>query len=353
MKERIIGLDILRIASMFGIVMLHVLGQGGVLRSYTSESSFYINNFLEIFFMCSVNVFALLSGFLSIEKKKSLYRAIELPVITFFYCVIITLLFVILFRNKLDGFYDIVKGLFPPLAGRYWYITCFFPILLLEPIINKCLNSLSIKSYRTIVITLLILFSFIPSILNTDFFIIENGYSFVWLLTCYIIGGYIRKTDFNIKKRVSIPLIITIPIILLFGNMLIDYKFGGHHDYMVSYTSPLILSSALACLLLFKNIKINKDSIIIRTLSTISFDVYIIHCHVLIFDIFLKDAFSFVSGFNIIIQPLISILIGITIYASCSIIGWIRMIVFEKLMINKLIRRISDNITVFDINDCE
>ena len=350
MKERIIGLDILRILSMLGIVMLHVLGQGGVLNASQTGGgiNFYLNNFLEIIFMCSVDVFALLSGFLCIEKKKSSFRTIELIFIVLFYCIIITIAFVVFFGDKLNGIKDIVKGLFPPLVNRYWYITCFLPILLLEPIINKCLNSLSIKQYRIAVVSLLILFSLIPSLLNIDFFKMENGYSFVWLLTCYIIGGYMRKSNLNIKKRFAFVIIIVLPILLLFGNILIDFLRYGHHSYMVTYTSPLILFVALAFLMLFKNFKTNCNAKVIKLLSVISFDVYIIHCHVLIYDIFLKDAFAFITKYNVFLQPLIAICIGIIIYMVCSIIGLIRMLIFEKFKINRLMQIISEKITVFD-----
>lgn len=68
--DRNVGLDIARISAMCGIIILHILGQGGVLEACDINSTeYWISWWIEICAYCSVDLFALLSGWLGIHKK--------------------------------------------------------------------------------------------------------------------------------------------------------------------------------------------------------------------------------------------------------------------------------------------
>ena len=70
---------------MCGIITLHILGHGGVLDSCDFNSAGYWSSWwIEICAYCSVDLFALLSGWLGIYKKKhSVFRAAELLAVVF------------------------------------------------------------------------------------------------------------------------------------------------------------------------------------------------------------------------------------------------------------------------------
>ena len=70
MKERNYGIDLLRILSMFMVVLLHLCGFGGVLSNVKPFSvNYYIAWFLEIVSYCAVDVFALISGFVGAKNE--------------------------------------------------------------------------------------------------------------------------------------------------------------------------------------------------------------------------------------------------------------------------------------------
>ena len=94
MGKRNYGLDIARICAMCGIIILHILGQGGVLASCEFNSTnYWIAWWVEICAYCSVDLFAILSGWLGIYKKKhSIFRAIELLAVVLFCSIIITVI---------------------------------------------------------------------------------------------------------------------------------------------------------------------------------------------------------------------------------------------------------------------
>ena len=66
-SRRNYGIDILRIVSMIFICMLHILGQGGILLKTEPQSVNYFSSwFLEIFAYCSVDCYALISGYVGV-----------------------------------------------------------------------------------------------------------------------------------------------------------------------------------------------------------------------------------------------------------------------------------------------
>ena len=206
-NNRIAGLDLLRIFSIFGIICIHLLGQGGVLEA-SSSNGYYINKWFYIIFHSSVDIFALLSGYLSLSRKSSIKRTLELVATMLFYSIIIVVIFLCIKRVSIVDYKTILKGLFPSIFGRYWYITCFLPILIFEPFINKCINALSIREHKIIVIVGIIIFCVAPSVFNIDVFKFESGYSLVWLLFLYVAGALIKRTDYTIKKIFLIIMVL-------------------------------------------------------------------------------------------------------------------------------------------------
>lgn len=93
-SQRNVGIDGLRIIAMFMVVILHTLGQGGVLSASTTLSTQYETAwFLEIVAYCAVNCYAIISGYVGVTAK---YRCSNMAVLwlrVVFYTVLITLAF--------------------------------------------------------------------------------------------------------------------------------------------------------------------------------------------------------------------------------------------------------------------
>ena len=68
-QDRNYGIDLLRILSMVFVIVLHSLGQGGILSASVSQSSQYKAAWLlEIIAFCAVDIFGLISGYVSYNK---------------------------------------------------------------------------------------------------------------------------------------------------------------------------------------------------------------------------------------------------------------------------------------------
>lgn len=348
--DRNVGLDIARISAMCGIIILHILGQGGVLEACDINSTeYWISWWIEICAYCSVDLFALLSGWLGIHKKRhSIFRTFELIMIMLFYSLVITWLFLMLCPDIFAGYSDILYSIFPVLSGRYWYIACYIPIAILQPFINKMILALTINQRKNMCVIAVILFSVFPSLCRVDFFAFKEGYSFAWLLICYVIGAYLKRMEPK-RKELNNSFYMFVfflmgATMLLLGNMLLYtiFKFDWH--YLVSYISPIILLMSILLLLYMKNIKLKKGRSVLEKISLVAFDVYIIHCHILIFDFILKDRFIWIVNMNAYFIIIFVFVCSIGLYMGLSLIGMIRIFLFEKMNLNKMLKTISSKI---------
>lgn len=346
-QNRNYGLDIARICAMCGIIILHILGAGGMIDYTTGDNpKYWLVWWLEICAYCSVDLFAMLSGWLGIKKRQySTYRILELVAIVLFYCILITILFALVQPDVFASKLDIIKSCLPYMFGRYWYIMCYIPIVILQPFINKMLLALSKEQHRKLCFVSIFIFALIPTFFNNDFFAFNRGYSFVWLVICYAIGSYLKREENIISQKISkIKCVITFIVCslgLLVLKILYDFVFHVDGQYFIEYTSPVVLLMAVVALLCMSQLKIKVGKNIFAKMSMMAFDVYVIHCHILVLDKMIYDKFRWIGDVSIYMIPVITICIVILIYFVLSVIAMIRSAVFENILINKVLKKIA------------
>ena len=342
MKDRNYGIDLLKILCMFMVVILHILGHGGVLNSAVDLS---VNDtvawFIEILCYCAVNTFAMITGYLCIKSNFKYKNVIGLWILVFFYNVLINLIF--------NGF-DIelfIKSLFPVSTNSYWYFSSYFAFILFIPFINKCLNGLDKLEYRNLVYTIIFTFCFVglfSNVLGVDALVLQQGYSFVWLLAMYIIGAYINLFDFKFKhytKLLYLLLFLFSSMIVLLSRIII-LKFPILSEYLsslifISYISIFIVFNSVMLILLFNTIKVNNlFKRILSYLSGLSFSVYIIHCNLNIYSKFIVNQFQFFTDMNVFKMVFMILYTGVIIYVLCTLIDIFRYYLFKILKVDKL-----------------
>ena len=71
MKDRNYGIDALKIVSMLMVIALHIFGTGGCLAaSAGNKSRYYIFYLLETYSYAAVDIFAIITGYLSVSKTE-------------------------------------------------------------------------------------------------------------------------------------------------------------------------------------------------------------------------------------------------------------------------------------------
>lgn len=350
--ERNYGIDLLRVLSMFMVVILHVLGCGGVLRTCSVNSiNYYVSWFLEVAAFCAVDVFAMISGYVMVKSNVNTFKIIPLWLTVFFYSSIITLLFK--FIPFFQNFYhvslmELIKGVcFPVASVQYWYFTSYFCLFFFIPFVNKLLNAMTKKEYEKLIITIIAIFSLFPLIAlkQNDMFYLGGGYSPCWLLCMYVIGAFFKLYPLDFSKK-KLFLIYLLSITLSWGTKIIIecviYRFVGNvvsSNIFVDHNSIFIIIASISLLLLlFSKIDIKKNRLIsvIKFVSPLSFSVYLIHVQPYIYNYILDGKFSNFSSNNTIILVLKTLLVALCIFAFCIIIDIIRFLLFKFFRINKL-----------------
>lgn len=340
--ERNYGIDLLRIISMFFVIILHCLGQGGILNNAKIDSIQYkFAWFIEICSYCAVNIFALISGYVSYTNKEKkvkysnyIYNWLQIV----FYGLIVTLIFDLI-NTSLVSKKDYLIVLFPVTNNLYWYFTAYTGLYFIIPFLNNGIRNCTIPTMKRIFIIIIIFFSIINTFTNV--FVLNAGYSFIWILLLYILGATIKKC--NIGNKLKNHQFIFYMLSLCFITYLLKIYGLEIPINLVSYTSPTILGIAILYIIIFSKIKLNVFSKkLVKFAAPSAFTIYILNNHRLIWKYIMKDLFINLSN-----QPIIKIFIFImgfsSLFVICSIlIDKIRRLIFNKLHINVFVDKINN-----------
>ena len=127
MKQRNVGIDILRIVSMFFVVIIHMLVQGGAISDYLNEGlqvGYYFFNTIGTLACCGVNCFALVSGYVGWQNTFKLEKIIKLWANVVFWSVGVSLILFVI-NKEFFSMREAVSMFFPLLRGRYSYFAYF------------------------------------------------------------------------------------------------------------------------------------------------------------------------------------------------------------------------------------
>lgn len=357
--KRNLGLDLLRMVSMLGVVVLHVLGQQGVLSSATPLSPDYMTAWLlEIAAYCAVNCYALISGYVGVSGR---FRYANLALIwcqAAWYTLLIPLFFLVKFPGTVGG-WALLRSVFPAMTTHYWYFTAYFGMFFFIPAFNFLVNNMPRRQMRLIVISIVVIFSVLPTVFQTrvlpifpgDIFFTVDGYSPLWLALLYIIGAYLRKYDLLAKITCKKALAVYLGCVLLTWGEKLIVEWGWAHlgegyrasGILVSYTSPTILLCAVSLLGFFVKLPVPRwGETPIRKLSPLAFSVYLIHVHPLVWLHFMTGRLTAYGSYGTLKLAAAVIVTALAIYALCTLLDAVRVWVFGKLRLRQRLAALEE-----------
>lgn len=294
MKKRNSNYELMRIVSMFFIVLYHTILHGNTINLAINPMVKNILYFLELITIVHVNSFILVTGYFQSKGKFRLSKLFELMVLSFFYKLIIIIgfsYFDIISLSKTEIF----KELLPFEIVQNWYLKYFIILYCLSPFINILINKLNKSSYLKLLAVLFIFFSIGP-VLTSGLSLENNGYSLYQFIYMYLIGAYLRRYPINkeilftnlsaFKFKLLLVSVFFGCVILnycmfkysnrLLGiNNLFDQVINSFNSYNILYNNPLIVIQSLAYFIFFGTF--NFTSNIINHISKITFGIYLIH----------------------------------------------------------------------------
>ena len=253
MKERKYGIDLLRMILMLMVVILHVLGKGGVLNATQMRTAnYYTAWLLEIGCYCAVNCYALITGYVYYSSKYRVSSMLLIACQALFYSTIIyAILWIISPESFSPGL--VLNALFPIARETHWYLSSYAGLFLLIPILNAAIDTFSLRQTKHFLFLSFIGFSLVPTFLLQDPFKVNNGYSTLWLVYMYLIGGFVHKFHWDAlvsKKNALLSFAVSIAMTAIFKFSVEEismFVWGDEKgsNLLIRYVSPTILIAGL------------------------------------------------------------------------------------------------------------
>lgn len=348
LERRNYAVDLARALAMVGVISLHVFA---AIASGTTDSKLMFSiRIIYTFIYCSVNIFAIISGYLYVGRNVHIKSLLSIYATTLFWCVIMAIIAKVMYNSL--GLKELISYLFPYSTDRLWYITCYTFCFAMIPLLNKIIDCLSRVEIKRVLFVLFVILSIVTTITFCDrFHVVSNGYSGLWLCYMYTWGGYFRKYGLpQVKTKKAIVTILMNCMVILILTYILEH-FIGDSDKVLTfymYSSPfIVVNSLLLFSLIIERFKDSSPNKFVYWLSSVSLGVYIIHAHpfildnVLIYDNFCK-IFRSNSWFVWLIGSIV--IIGL-LYLICGVLDQIRLWLFRLFKVNLLVTRMDNCLT--------
>lgn len=342
-KSRNYGIDLLRMTCMYMVVILHICGQGGILEAAEGTQNGAVAWFIRILAYCAVNCYGLISGYVGIDAKYKYSNLIVLWLHVIFYTVVITVCFAFAMPGSV-GKGEVLNAVFPVMRKQYWYFTAYFCMFFFIPAFNLVVDSMPPKQLKALVIALFVLFSLLPTLFHSDVFGVNGGYSALWLGVLYLFGAYIKRNGPVPGARAEkYAVLYLLCVVLTWGFRMV---IGSYLDI---YTSPTMVAAAVCLLILFAGI--NTTPVIrkmIMIFAPLSFGVYLVHTHPLIWSYVMKNRFAEYAALTSVQLVFAVFAAALMIYLVCSLTDMVRSFIYRLLKIeetaDRIERRIRENV---------
>ncbi|MBR1890036.1 MAG: hypothetical protein IJ816_05355 [Alloprevotella sp.] len=271
------NMELLRVITMFGILLLHAnyfcFGYPKFQLVNSHILTYPGRYFLEYLCISAVDVFVMISGWFGIRAR--LNGALRL-------------LYQILFCGVAVGLFMIARGQLTSSFGRIfqnacgmWFVWSYLMLYILSPALNAFIEKASEREVRNFLWAMLAMELF-DKLSNLSLFF--SGFSPLHFVFIYVLARYIRLYLAPRWQQVSTHRFV----IAFFGLTLLmvslqwlagfvgSIKFYTHcTHYFTIYTNPLCIAQAAMLILIFSRLKIQNRTI--NYLASAALAVYLLH----------------------------------------------------------------------------
>lgn len=345
-QKRQTNIELLRIFAMMCIIAHHYAYHGGIYDCGVTGWNGVLSAAFVSVGKLGVNLFIMITGYFMIHSEFRLIRMIRLELAVLFYSITAYLLAVLVFHTDTWNYISIRNTILPSLTNlgtQYWFIPCYFAVLLLSPFINKMLSCLSRQQYTILLGIMFFGVCFAPTFFQTTGWFDGNISLFVFM---YLLGGYIREYQVSFCAGrnhwlfwLGMGWYVTGVAVIYLGKVHAEQltTYGVNTDYLYFGTSVWTVVLSVLIFLFFKQIKM-KDNRLIDEVAKTTIGIYLIHDNVYIrqyawHNIFKTDLF-YTSPYLI----LHVVACVVFIFVVCALIEWIR----SHCMVG-MVNRIADS----------
>lgn len=348
-KERMSNFELLRIIAIIMIIAHHMFLYGFKMDENLNANSCWML-FCGIWGKIGVCLFIFISGYFANNKASNVKQILKIWGEMFFYSIV-SYMFALLYFDQTFNVKDLVKYCFPFTFKIWWYASCYILLLVFSPYVKVMLDILTDKQLFKLIITLVVLFSILPTLTNQSVYVNE----FIWILALWILGFSIKRFSLykflTLNSKFYFIASIIVTFIIWFSAVILlylqkDFPFLKNHvTHFYQDTSTLILLDSFFIFCGFKNMKL-KQHHLINLIAKTTFGIYLFHDNPVVriwlwgAEAHRMNSFLYLKGVDFIF---LSILFIGMIFVVGFIIDEIRINSFEKIwniIINKVINYI-------------
>lgn len=355
-QKRFINFDLLRVAAMFGIVVLHCfthglynhfdISSGGVMGLSMTSCNFMMSEIVYEICHIAVNCYVMITGYFMITKSFKLSRLAVLWVEVLFYAVS---LYAVLCWMGFQTFQvkELINAIFPITSMEYWFMTNYMGLLILAPVLNVFVHHVSQSKYLLTLIGLgaISLTLFVKFPLSDAF---GGGYGFLWFIFLYLVAGYVRlyaKTMNRYGRKAIVAAVITFTYPAWMHIFIPLFHGTNMSPFGFSYNGFLFFFS-LYVFLWVRGLTIKENGLTrcLVKIAPYTLAVYLISDNAMVRKILWQKMFVWQGMLDdslFMFKMLTSCLI---IFTICIGIDWCRKKIFELVGINRTVRLISEKI---------
>lgn len=347
--KRNYGIDLLRIVAMVFVIVLHLTGVGGICGAAAlGTRQFYISQLFRIATFCAVNCYALISGYVGWNRSPRLSGLLSLWLKVIAFCVAITV-FTQLRDPAAVDLSDLQKAFTPVSEAKYWYFNAYIGLFFFAPLLNHGIRGIRGREAILSVVGLSLLVMALPYTRLKDSFLLGSGYSTLWLVLMYMLGGLMGRFEIPAK----LPALVWAGLYLLAVALSYVPRMGmlatnpelwtpANQNLSMQYTNPSVVLAAVALVGLFARFTLPQWGIrLTKALSPHAFGVYLLHTHTLIFSTAIGGRFAYLGTARTL--KMLVVLFGATavIFLAGIAADWIVSQIFRLLRIDKLLKKID------------
>ena len=326
MEKRDQTLDLLRVISMFLVIVIHVANCYCREMEFISNASYLFACLFDGIARVSVPIFFMISGALLIPRKHTKEKYINRIKKMIIILVIWTLVYLIwqyMFLGIKPG--NILALFFEPERAHLWFMYAIIALYIALPFISKMAKNLT-KKEEDLFIVLWLFFSgfcyvfkvMIGADISYPIPIISGTYYLGYFVTGHIIykryQKYKEKEKLKEYNKVLLLTFVASNVIILIVTLVMSQITGTYYKKYFTYTNIFMVFSSLSAfiyiLINLRNIK-GKASEIIDKVVPYSLGIYLIHG---IFLDILKKIVDLNSIFSLIGIPIFSCILFIISY---------------------------------------
>ena len=338
MKKRISKFELLRIIAMYLIVLHHSILHGAMNVSANQLMNKPMNTSILSFLECGgkigVFLFVSITGYFMVYSKISLKKLIQLWLPIFFWSIILYLIMSNVIGYSL-GLKSMVRSLFPIAFAQYWFMTAYFFMYLLIPLLNTVIKS--INSKEKIIYFIIIGIILIATSTHT-FFKGNAGSMLLNFCIVYCWGGLIRIYHSKIRQSLNSKLMGIFILLELMGIELplIGFLLTGKEQLLKISNKFVVAPSTLFMVLIavtfFIYVSFWKDNYYpwVNKIAATTFGIYLISDNNNVREFLWNNLLHMHTIMNKNYAVIYVIVASLVVFIVCSLIEALRKKLFSK-----------------------